>query len=161
MNDNQHQETESPPGITSTANIAGHPIHPALIPFPIAFLTGTLLSDIAYWQTGDAFWARASLWLVGAGLVAGLLAAAFGATDYFTIARAREHTAGKIHFIGNLTAIILAAINLFIRWGDPAGPILWWGLILSLVTAAILGVTGWYGGELAYRHKIGVAGHEG
>jgi uncharacterized membrane protein len=27
---------------------------------------------------------------------------------------------------------------------------------LSAITAAILGVTGWYGGELAYRHKIGV-----
>jgi uncharacterized membrane protein len=131
-----------------------------LIPFPITFLVSAVLTDIVYWQTADAFWARASLWLVGAGLVAGLFAGTFGAIDYFTIQRAREHTAGKIHFVGNVTAIVLAAINLFIRWGDPAGPILWSGLILSLVTAAILGVTGWYGGELAYRHKIGVAGHD-
>lgn len=80
--------------------------------------------------------------------------------DYLTIERAQKHTAGKIHAAGNATVIVLAAINLFIRWGDPAAAILWWGLLLSLVTAALLGVTGWYGGELAYRHKIGVTGHD-
>jgi uncharacterized membrane protein len=127
-----------------------------LVPFPIAFLVGALLSDIAYWQTDDAFWARVSLWLVGAGLVSGLLAALFGAIDFFTIKRVREHSAGLIHAGGNVAAIILTLINLIIRWGNAADAILWLGLILSLLTALILAVTGWYGGELSYRHKVGV-----
>jgi len=35
----------------STASIAGHPIHPMLIPFPIAFFIATFVCDLAYWQT--------------------------------------------------------------------------------------------------------------
>lgn len=31
----------------STAIVAGHPIHPMLIPFPISFLVGALITDIA------------------------------------------------------------------------------------------------------------------
>jgi uncharacterized membrane protein len=31
--------------------------------------------------------------------------------------------------------------------GDPAGAVIPWGLALSAITALILTVTGWYGGE--------------
>src|SRR3546814_6826582 len=75
-----HRHTDPAP---STAAIRGHPIHPMLIPFPLAFLVGVLLTDLAYWATSDPFWARASLWLVGAGVVSGLVAAVF---------RSEEHT---------------------------------------------------------------------
>lgn len=36
-------------GVPSRAAIAGHPIHPALIPFPIAFLIAALATDLGYW----------------------------------------------------------------------------------------------------------------
>lgn len=160
MSKRQQAQANHSTGVKSTASVAGHPIHPVLIPFPIAFLTGALLTDIAYLSTGDAFWARVSLWLIGVGLVTGILAGAVGAVDYFTIERVRDHSAGNIHAIGNVIVVILAAINLFVRWGDAGAAIAWWGLILSLITAAALGITGWYGGELSYRHKVGVTGHE-
>ena len=57
------------PNPKSTLQIAGHPIHPMLIPFPIACFVLTLLSDIALWRTGHDFWAAASLWLLGIGLI--------------------------------------------------------------------------------------------
>lgn len=146
-------------GIKSTASIAGHPIHPMLVPFPIAFLVGLLLTDIGFQMTADPFWARASVWLAGAGLATGLLAAVFGLIDFATIRRARQHPAGWIHAVGNVLAMLVTAINLGLRLGDistvPHG-----GLILSAVTTTILVVTGWYGGELAYRHLIGAIGHK-
>jgi uncharacterized membrane protein len=37
----------------STARIARHPIHPMLVPIPIACFVGTLLTDITYWQTAE------------------------------------------------------------------------------------------------------------
>jgi uncharacterized membrane protein len=37
--------------IPSTASIGGHPIHPMLIPFPIAFLSGAVVTDIVYTTT--------------------------------------------------------------------------------------------------------------
>jgi hypothetical protein len=39
----------------STAAVSGHPIHPMLIPFPIAFLIGALATDLAFVGTGDGF----------------------------------------------------------------------------------------------------------
>ena len=155
-----HDDHAGHEGVTSTAAIAGHPLHPAMIPFPIAFLTGALLADIAFWQTGGAFWARAAMWLVGAGLVMGALAAVLGLIDFLTIERVRRLTIGWVHFIGNAAALLLSLVNLWLRLGDPAAAVLPWGLVLSAVVGLILVVTGWYGGELAYRHKIGVVGHD-
>lgn len=148
-------------GVKSTASIMGHPIHPMLIPFPIAFLVGAFAADLAYWLTSDRFWAQAAAWLVGAGLVAGVAAALIGLIDFSTISRARVHRAGWIHALGNSTVLVLALINLLLRLGDPVGAVLPWGLILSGLTAGLLVVTGWYGGELAYKHMIGVTGHGG
>jgi uncharacterized membrane protein len=84
-------------GVRSTAAIKGHPIHPMLVPFPIAFLVGVLASDLIFAGTGDAFWPRASIWLVGAGVVMGALAAIFGLIDFLTIERVRSPT-GWTHF---------------------------------------------------------------
>lgn len=143
-------------GVRSTASIGGHPIHPMLIPFPIAFLVGTLATDLVFWGSRAPFWASASMWLVGAGLVMGALAAVFGLIDFLTIERARSGSTGWIHFLGNLTAVVLALVSLLLRIGNPAGAVLPGGLVLSFIIVAILLVTGWMGGELAYRYKIGV-----
>jgi len=42
----------------STAQIAGHPIHPMLIPIPIAFFVATFVCDLVFWQTGNAAGSR-------------------------------------------------------------------------------------------------------
>lgn len=142
-------------GVPSTMTINGHPIHPMLVPFPIGFLVGALATDLAFWGTGDPFWARASLWLLAAGFVMGALAAVVGLTDFLRIERARTGSTGWVHFIGNAIALVLAVVNAYLRIGDHAAalPV---GIILSLITVAILLVTGWMGGELAYRYKIGM-----
>ena len=68
----------------STAKIAGHPIHPMLVPFPIAFFTLALVMDIAYWQTSNLNWKHFAEWLLLAGLVFGALAAVAGAVDFIS-----------------------------------------------------------------------------
>lgn len=148
-------------GVPSTAAIGRHPIHPMLIPFPVAFLVGALLTDVAFWATADPFWARVSFWLLVAGLVTGALAAVFGMIDFWTIPRAREHTAGWVHLVGNALALALTFVNVLLRAGDAQAAVMPWGITLSAAVAVLLGVTGWYGGELAYRYKIGVMEPEG
>ena len=144
--------------IKSTAAIAGHPLHPMLVPFPIAFLVALPVVDAAFWSTGDPFWARAALWLAGAGLLSGLAAAVPGLVDFATVQRIRQHRAAWIHGVGNVLAMVLTFVNLWLRLDDPAAMILPAGLLLSLLVALLLGVTGWYGGELSYRHRVGVSG---
>jgi len=146
-------------GVPSTVAIAGHPLHPALITLPIGFLVTAPVTDIAYWFLGDVFWARASFWLIVAGLVTGLLAAITGLLDFIRIGRVRKHTAGWAHMYANVTALVVTAINLGLRVGNPVENLLFTGLILSVIVATLLGISGWYGGELVYRHKIAVIGY--
>jgi uncharacterized membrane protein len=146
-------------GVPSTVAIAGHPFHPLIVTFPIAFLTGALGTDVGYWLTGDPFWARASFWLIGAGIVTGLLAAATGMLDFLKIDRVREHQAGWVHMTGNIAVLALSLVSFVLRWGNQAGAVLPTGLVISLFVATLIGVTGWYGAELVYRHKIAVIGY--
>lgn len=145
-------------GITSSVSIAGHPIHPVLVIFPVAFLSGAAGSDIGYWLTSDFFWARASFWLIGLGGVAGVLAALIGIADFIRVKKVRKRTAGWAHMLINITVLILTFINFGLRLDDPATTIMFTGLVLSLVVATLLAIGGWYGGELSFRHKIGVIG---
>lgn len=145
------------PNPKSTAAIAGHPLHPMLIPFPVAFFVTTLVTDIAYWKTSNVMWATASTWLVGAGVVMGLVAALFGFTDFLGSRQIRELRAVWHHMIGNLLAVILSAVNLLVHFRDGAAGVVPTGLALSFVVVLILLYTGWMGWEMVYRHKVGVS----
>jgi uncharacterized membrane protein len=142
----------------STAAIFGHPIHPMLIPFPIALLVSALGTDLVYWYTGNAGWLTASMWLLGAGVVTALSAALFGFADFFGDARIRALSDSWQHMIGNLIAVVLAAANWYIRYraGTPAAGFST-GIWLSLVTSLLLMFNGWKGGELVFRHHVGMA----
>ena len=141
----------------STAQIAGHPFHPMLVVFPIAFFVGTLVTDIVYSATADAFWARVSFWLLVAGLVMGALAALAGFTDFLGDRLIRATSTAWFHMIGNVTAVVLSLISLWFRYrdGDTADyPLVLW---LSVVVVLIFLVTGWLGGELVFKHRVGVS----
>jgi uncharacterized membrane protein len=141
----------------STAQVAGHPIHPMLIPFPIAFLIGTLVSDIVYTQTDDRFWATLSAILLGSGIVTALLAAIAGFMDFFGDSRVRALSHAWQHMLANLAAVTLALVNLVLRMDDVADAIQPTGLILSAAVVAILAFSGWRGGDLVYHHRVGVS----
>jgi len=141
----------------STAQVAGHPIHPMLIPFPVAFLVATLVSDLIFLRTGDPGWATASFWLLGAALVMAALAAVAGLIDFLGDERIRDLSAAWHHMIGNVIAVVLALINWYRRYaatepGIPSG-----GVVLSLLVVLILLYTGWRGWEMVYKHRVAVS----
>ena len=110
----------------SSVQVAMHPIHPMLVPFPIVCFVGTLLTDLAYWKTAEMMWANFSAWLLVAGLVMGSLAAIAGLVDFLgnRLIRAR---AGMPHvsamsscwFLRCSTASSTAAMPGH-RWSRPA-----------------------------------------
>ncbi|WP_373545419.1 DUF2231 domain-containing protein [Chamaesiphon sp.] len=153
-NDREYHDS----GVQSTVAIAGHPLHPLLVTFPIAFLSAAAGADLGYWLTHDPFWARAAIWLIGAGFISGLVAAAVGMSDFLRIDRVRKRSAGWIHMTGNITAMVLTLINWALRWNNVEGAILPWGLIISTIVASLLAIGGWFGAELIYRHKVAVIG---
>jgi uncharacterized membrane protein len=144
-------------GVPSTAAIAGHPIHPMLIPYPVAFLTSAVATDLMGRSSGDPFWNRASATLLRAGLVGGIAAGLVGAIDFFTIKRARTKPVGRLHAYGNVAALALAGLSLALRRDGERPSDAAMGT--ALATATLVGLTGWAGAELSYRHMVGVYGH--
>ena len=140
----------------STAKIAGHPIHPMLVPIPIACFVGTLITDIAYAETANMQWANISAWLLTAGLLVALLAVIAGLIDFGGDRRIRDLRAVWIHAGGNALALVIAIVNAFIHSRDAYTSVVPTGLVLSALTVGILLVTGWMGWELVYRHRVGV-----
>jgi uncharacterized membrane protein len=141
----------------STAQIAGHPLHPMVIPFPIVCFVGTFLTDLALASTSDAFWYRMGLWLLGAGLVMAAVAAVFGLVDVLGSAQIRNLSDAWLHAGGNVIAVVLELINFFLRYNGGAATASGTGLWISLVVVLILLFTGWKGWEMVYRHHVGVS----
>src|SRR5690554_813622 len=76
--------------IISRMAIAGHPLHPMLIHFPVAALIGVLGADAGYLLTEDDFWARAGLWLAGIGAAGGWLSGLIGLVDLVSVRHTRR-----------------------------------------------------------------------
>ena len=143
----------------SSARLMGHPIHPMLVPFPIVFFISALATDIVFLRNGNDIWATASAWLLGAGLATAALAALAGLADFFGDRRVRGLRDAWMHMIGNIVAVLVEAANLMLRLGDTAATVST-GVILSAVAVSILAFTGWKGGELVFKHRVGVHDHE-
>jgi uncharacterized membrane protein len=156
QNADNHRHT----GIPVTAAFGRHPLHPMLVPIPIGLFIGALLTDLAFWTTGAAGFATASLWLTVAALVSGLTAAAIGLTDYLGSPAIRSLHHAYYHLVGNLTLLAIAAVNVALRtFVEPADAILPWGMAMSAAIVALLVFTGWHGGEMVFGHGVGMSPH--
>jgi uncharacterized membrane protein len=145
-----------PRPVPSAAAINGHPIHPMLVPLPIGALVGVLLADIAYARTNDPFWARSARHLTEAGVIAAAMAAVPGMIDFTTRPEIRERPAAWVHAGGNVAVLGLNLLSRALREQDERKAAGGTGIAISALSATILGVTGWLGGELSYRYRIGV-----
>ncbi len=143
--------------VRSTAQIASHPIHPMLVPIPIACFGGALLTDIVYVITAEIMWANFSAWLLVVGVVFGVLAAVAGLIDFLSNRLVREQAPAWPHLLGSAIALILAIFNVLIHTRDAWTSVWPWGLVLSALTVLILPITGWLGWALVYRYGVGVA----
>jgi nitrite reductase/ring-hydroxylating ferredoxin subunit/uncharacterized membrane protein len=141
----------------SRANFRGHPIHAALIPFPLAFLTGAFAFDLlGVWLNRPAWWATGSH-LALAGIATALVAAAPGAIDHlYTVPpRSTGKRRATKHASVNLLAVTIFALAWWMR-GDPEIPPDRGTLVLEAIAVGLLTIGGWMGGTLVTRNQIGV-----
>ncbi|MFI6040813.1 DUF2231 domain-containing protein [Nocardia sp. NPDC051321] len=139
----------------------GHPFHPILVTVPIGAWVASLVFDIGSHIVGDPdFLARGAVWLLAIGVLGALAAAAIGFLDFLAIPTGtRAFRTGLIHMSLNLAVTIAYAINFWWRNSGtgahgavPVGP-----LVLSILSVAVLGGSGYLGGKLAYHYGVRVA----
>jgi len=81
-------------------------------------------------------------------LVGALLAAVPGLIDYFSIDEAEMRRIANLHLAVNLGAVVIFAINFWLRLRLPAESNVPLGL--SVVGVLAIGFGGWLGGEMVY-----------
>lgn len=140
----------------SKASIKSHPLHPMLIPFPIAFYTGTLLAHAAGWLLDKPELFYTAYLLNVAGVVAAVVAAIPGIIDF--IHTVPPKSSGKKraakHGLTNSTALLIFLAAALYRRNDEAQHSIL--LALELVGMILTGIAGWMGGTLVYRNQIGI-----
>lgn len=146
-----------PHGTASCVAFMGHPLHPIVVPFPIAFLIAVLATDLGWWYTQDPFWARLSVWLAGAGTVSGVVAGLLGTAEVLIQREIRMRVAAWSHFVVAVMLLAVAGVNWGLRLQDAETVILPWGLYLSAMGAGLVGAAGWLGGSLVFDHLVGVS----
>jgi uncharacterized membrane protein len=136
----------------------GHPFHATVITIPIGAWTAAVVFDIAA-LLGAAPHALATgaLWLVIIGIIGAVIAAVFGLLDFSQLpSGTKVRRTGLMHLGFNTLATILFVVSAIVRSGDPDDPSVA-GFIFALIGILVVGVSGFLGGELAYRHGVRVA----
>jgi uncharacterized membrane protein len=142
------------------ARIFGHPIHPMIIPFPFALWTFSLIADLIYYfGNHDYLWVNVAFYTLFGGVIGAVLAAIPGIVDYFSIRDRKVSSIAAWHARFNIIALLVFGASLYLRTdnglrivnGSMTIPVL-----LSVLGVLLISVSGWLGGELVYKHHVGV-----
>ncbi|GAA4968766.1 DUF2231 domain-containing protein [Yinghuangia aomiensis] len=146
----------------SKAKIAGHPLHPMLVAYPVAGYTGTLVGLAVYASNGQQFWLNFAIAMNIAGVGGALLAALPGATDlWFGIPRgSRAQRVGRAHAAMNVVALGLfgAVLGTYVQHWDGPPPSRGTTLGLALSSGGLLATmtAGFLGWMLVQTYHVGV-----
>ena len=141
----------------SKAQVAGHPLHPILIAFPIAFLYGGLGFDAAAYLLGWHGGRATGAYLSVAAIVSGLIAGVPGFIDYLYAVPPESSAKDRAwsHLLINLAALAIYAAGWAFRDRATFEPGLG-TLLLELGGVGLVTWGGWLGGTLVYREQIAV-----
>ena len=148
--------------MASPASLGGHPVHPMLIPFPIALWVFSLVADVIYLWRGNPVWRDwiAFYTLLG-GIVGGVLAAVPGFIDWLSLKDREVVKIANWHARLNVVALLVFVASFYLRTTSGAGLVGGSHTVpfaLSVVGVILITVSGWLGGELVFKHGVAVDG---
>ena len=147
----------------SKASIAGHPIHPMLIPFPLALWATSFVVDILFYFLRHPTLLVVAKFMIAAGCLGAIAAAIPGIIDWLAIKNGDVKRVANWHARLNVAALVVFAISLFLRMGrysELVGRKLTIPFLLSLLGVILICISGWLGGELVFRYGLGSARDE-
>jgi uncharacterized membrane protein len=142
----------------SKASIAGHPVHPMLIPFPLALWATSFAVDVLFYFLRHPTLLVIAKFMIAAGCLGAIAAAIPGIIDWLSIQNGEVKRVANWHARLNVAALVVFAISFFLRLGSYSGYVghrLTIPFLLSLVGVILITISGWLGGELVFRHGVG------
>ena len=142
------------------ASIAGHPIHPMLVPIAIGSWILSFAADLICLATGNPNpWNMLAFYAMVGGILGALAAAVPGLIDLLSLPSGFTKSVAIKHMSLNLLIVAIYVGNAWMRSANPQS--LKVPMILSLVTILMLLVSGWLGGKMVYEAGVGVGGGPG
>ena len=139
------------------ARALGHPVHPMLIVFPVGLLVSAVVFDLIDLLGGSGVAGDVGYWNILGGLIGAAVAAATGWLDWTGIpSGTRAKRIGLFHGLTNGVVAVLFLLVWLVRLARDGRATTWPLMIIELIAVALLGVSGWLGGELVDRLGIGV-----
>lgn len=147
--------------MASPASIGGHPIHPMIIPFPIALWVFSLVADVIYLWRGNPVWKD---WIAFYALLGGIIGAAVAAVpgliDWLSLTDKAVVKIANWHARLNVIALLVFAGSLYLRTTGGASLV---GnshtipVTLSVLGVVLISISGWLGGEMVFKHGVAVS----
>ena len=137
-----------------------HPLHPLTVHFPIALLFTSVFFDLLGIVTENKNFKQTGWWLLLLGLIGGIVSASFGmwTEEQVEAMGVPEEAVDRHEMFAIITLLVFAALAV-LRWRTRSS----WStrertlyLCVAMGGLLLLGVTGFYGGELVYRYGAGV-----
>jgi uncharacterized membrane protein len=146
--------------MASPASIGKHPVHPMIIPFPIALWIFSLVADSIYLWGGNPIWRDyISFYALLGGILGAAVAAVPGFIDWLSIRAQPAKKLADWHARLNVIALLVFIADFYLRTRSGTG---WIGtsltvpLLLSVVGVILIGISGWLAGEMVYVHGVAV-----
>ncbi|HKR58129.1 MAG TPA: DUF2231 domain-containing protein [Pyrinomonadaceae bacterium] len=146
--------------MASKASIAGHPVHPMLVPFPLALWTTSFAVDVLFYFHRGGTLPIISKFMLAAGCIGAALAAVPGIIDWLSIKHRETKRIADWHGRLNIIALLVFAASLYLRMKMGGAALVNYGLkipfLISFLGVILICISGWLGGKLAFEHGVGV-----
>lgn len=132
-----------------------HEIHPSLVHFPLALIPASLLLDLIGRLTGKRSWMRAGARMMPIAAASGAVAATVGLVAQGAVEVDRDaHETLVTHRNLNLGLVVLTGVLALMRARSQTPSI---GYLAAGVAGVVaMNCTAYLGGQLVYRHGVGV-----
>jgi uncharacterized membrane protein len=151
--------------MASPASIGGHPVHPMIIPFPIALWVFSLVADVIYLWRGNAVWRDyIAFYALLGGIIGAAAAAVPGFIDWLSLTDKAVVKIANWHARLNVIALLIFAASFYLRTSGGSEMVSGSHTIpfgLSVLGVILIMISGWLGGELVFKHAVAVEAQSG
>jgi len=146
--------------MASPASIGGHPIHPMIIPFPIALWVFSLVADVIFLWRGNQLWRDyIAFYALLGGIIGAAAAAVPGFIDWLSLTDKAVVKIANWHARLNVIALVIFAASFYLRTTNGASLVsgsYTIPLALSVLGVILITISGWLGGEMVFKHGVAV-----